>query len=380
MDPSLFSLLVKCLYSSNKTRRERLKLICIKINEMQMSCDAQQDKVDELARHAKTESDVLKLSVDQGIVAKYTNECNLQILKLLSIREEIETQPKNVEVQSNPALHLATSTHRCLPLPPTRRLPLPPTRRLPQAASTPPRLPQAAYKPPRLTTIEDVKAKFTGFITLLIAFYASEKVSDVDFVLQKEEIDINGNKIIVDTSDVLGDGACGPRAILTSFLQKCGINLPYNPFGLENYILILKECMHELLHVLSNIPANHEFLMGLFSNPANGNAVATIDEWFEIIKPNSYNFTDGDFRLVAILFGMLSQNDRITQINVLKLRPVEHNPYQSFNSYGTPDVVLPCSRDHLNIIHTGGHYRSVVSFTGSIPPIFGGDALITLPH
>jgi hypothetical protein len=358
MEPSLFSLLVKCLYSSNIAFKDRLKLICIKITEMQMSCDSRQDKVDELARHAKTESDVLKVSVEQGIVEKYTNECNLQILKLLSIREELEKQQKIAKLQTTVALHSHDSPHHQPPQPPQ-----------------PPQRPQ-----PHLPTIEDIKAKFTGFITLLIAFYASEKVSDVDFVLKREEIYINRNKIIVDTSDVRGDGACGPRAILTSFLQKCGINLPYNPFGLENYILILKECMHELLHVLSNIPANHEFLIGLFSNPANGNAVATIDEWFEIIKPNSYHFTDGDFRLVAILFGMLSQNDRITQINVLKLRPVEHNPYQSFNSFGTPDVVLPCSRDHLNIIHTGGHYRSVISFNGSIPPIFGVDALITLPH
>ncbi len=131
--------------------------------------------------------------------------------------------------------------------------------------------------------------------------------------------------------------------------------------------------------VLSKNPANRVFINTLLTNPANGIPKANISEWFKMVKQNGYYCTDGDIRLISILFGMLPERDQITQINVLKLRPIEHNPYQSFNCYGTPDIVLPSAGEHINIIHTGGHFRSVSNFVGNLPAILGIDAVIILP-
>ena len=206
------------------------------------------------------------------------------------------------------------------------------------------------------------------------------KFNETDFKLVEETVTVMGNKITFRTSDVRGDGACGFRAILTSYLITLGILLPYNPKKLETFILELKNCMHELLLILSNNSENGNFINNLLSNPANGSKKVNIGEWFQMISDNSYQCTDGDIRLIAILFGMLPEVDRITQINVLKLRPVEHNPYQSFNCYGTSNIVSVCSVSHINIIHTGGHYRAVMKISGNLRPIEYRDAVINLPY
>ena len=81
--------------------------------------------------------------------------------------------------------------------------------------------------------------------------------------------------------------------------------------------------------------------------------------------------------MVAILFGLL--DEPIEQINVFMKFPTEHNPYQSFNSSGTPHIVRPDFINHITIINTGGHFRSVISIDDDVTPIFGMDAEIEIP-
>jgi len=229
-------------------------------------------------------------------------------------------------------------------------------------------------------TFAELIIKFSLFITSCTEFYVAAEFNLRDFQLAKEIVYVMGNPITIDTSDVRGDGACGFRAILTSYLLKCGINLPWNPDILEGFILELKNCMLDLLLILNENSENHAFIRCLLSNTDNGSAKAkNISEWFQIISDNGYCCTDGDIRLIAILFGLLPEQDRITQINVLKLRPVEHHPYQSFNCDGNNKLEPVCSNSHINIIHTGGHYRAVVKFSGVLRPIESVDAEIILP-
>ena len=257
------------------------------------------------------------------------------------------------------------------------------TKQEPAAAPTTPGSPStaSASSPIKPITFAELIIKFSLFITACTEFYAAVEFNLGDFSLDKEIVNVMGNPITIDTSDVRGDGACGFRAILTSYLLKCGKHLPWNPIWLEGFILELKHCILDLLLILNENSENHAFIRCLLSNTYNGSAKAkNISEWFQIIKQNGYCCTDGDIRLIAILFGMLPHRDRIIQINVLKLRPVEHQPYQSFNCDGNNNIVLPiCSNSHINIIHTGGHYRAVVEFSGVLRPIESIDAVIILP-
>jgi hypothetical protein len=238
-----------------------------------------------------------------------------------------------------------------------------------------------APKPPvsSMIIIRDLGVKFYLLLTSYISFYRTMKFEKNDFQLATENVEIDKNPIIIETSDVRGDGACGFRAILTSYLFMLKIHLPRDPIDMQKFILELKILMQDLLVILNENSENQDFVNGLLSNPANGVQKANIADWYEMIKENSYECTDGDIRLISMLFGLLRERDRIPQINVLKLKPTEHNPYQSFNSNGTTDIVPVDSKSHLNIIHTGGHYRMVMSFTGSLPPIYGIDANIIIP-
>ena len=317
------------------------------------------EKKRKLALLSGKESDFLELSKNQLNFDNFSKGCDTQIELLVVKIQEIE---EAIKLREAPAKNTRSKTaaHPVAPKPKTASPPVAPIQS---------------------PTFKDVKEKFRLFVVNIIAYYATFCDSKAeDYHLIEETIYIKKKKITIGTSDVLGDGACGFRAILTSFLQKSGINLSYAPFGMEDFILILKQCMFELLSVLSKEHENHEFVNGMLCNRHNGEPKANITEWFEMVKPNDYYCTDGDIRLIAILFGMLSERDKITQINVLKLHPIELNPYQSFNSYGSPNIVFPSVQEHINIIHTGNHFRSVSNFVGVLPPILGIDYIITLPE
>ena len=323
------------------------------------------EKKRKLALLSGKESDFLELSKNQLNFDNFSKGCDTQIELLVVKIQEIE---EAIKLREAPAKNTRSKT--AAPKPKTASPPVAPK---PKTASPP-------VAPIQSPTFKDVKEKFRLFVVNIIAYYATFCDSKAeDYHLKEETIYIKKKKITIGTSDVLGDGACGFRSILTSFLQKSRINLSFSPVGMVKFILDLKQCMFELLTVLNTNPENREFVNGLLHNRDNGSPKANIAEWFEMVKQNSYYCTDGDIRLIAILFGMLSEKDRITQINVLKLRPTKHNPYQSFNSYGTPYIVLPSVREHINIIHTGGHFRSVSNFVGNIPAIEGIESVITLP-
>lgn len=325
------------------------------------------EKKRKLALLSGKESDFLELSKNQLNFDNFSKGCDTQIELLVVKIQEID---EAIKLKDAPSQNTRSKT-----VPP----PIAPKPKTAPPVAPKPKTASPLVGPIQSPTFKDVKEKFGLFIVSIIAYYATFCAPKADFHLVKETISIKGNKITVDTSDVRGDGACGFRAILTSFLQKSGINLSFSPVGMVKFILDLKQCMFELLTVLNTNPENREFVNGLLHNRDNGSPKANIAEWFEMVKQNSYYCTDGDIRLIAILFGMLSEKDRITQINVLKLRPTKHNPYQSFNSYGTPYIVLPSVREHINIIHTGGHFRSVSNFVGNIPAIEGIESVITLP-
>jgi len=228
-----------------------------------------------------------------------------------------------------------------------------------------------------LPTIQIITENFRNLIEMLIARFKGSRFPESAFVLEDYTVTISDKQVKIISSDVAGDGACCPRAIFTSFLHiRHEINLPKDPDSLTEFIRMLKTCMHDLLIVLNQNPKNQDFVRGLFSNPRNPK-FTTIDEWFTHISPNNYWFTDGEIRLVAILFGLL--DEPIEQINVFMKYPTEHNPYQSFNSYGTPHIVRPDFINHITIINTGGHFRSVISIDDDVTPIFGMDAEIEIP-
>ena len=358
MDKKEFSIFYGVLYKKPNTK-STINEINAKlgvINSMHSHEETKMDNIRKLALRTQKEEDLLELSKKQDIFDTFSKSCEIQIELLVVKIQEIE---EYIKANSCPANN--TRSKKAEP----RSEPLPTI-----AKSARPRV-----------TFTDVKDKFIAFSISLFAFYSTFCDSKKeDFHLATETVVIKGKKITINTSDVRGDGACGFRAILTSYLNTLGISLTYDPLCMENYILKLKECMYELLLILSENCENRDFINCLLSNPALGIKVANITEWFEKIKQNVYHCTDGDIRIIAILFGMLPENDKITQINVLKLKPVEHNPYQSFNSYGTSLIVLPCSESHINIIHTGGHYRSVSNFAGNLLQIESIDAVITLPN
>jgi hypothetical protein len=357
-----FSIFYGLLYEKPYTE-QTIAEILKKIAEIESLHSSKENTMDCNRKHAlrsEKNSDLLELSKNQLIFDKFSKGCNTQIELLVVKIQEIEEAIKLRDVPANN------------------------TRSKTRTVSQKPSPPPIAHKPSPFvianSLFNQIKRRLKLFVKELIEYYTMFCAPDTDFHLAKETITIKGNKITINTSDVRGDGACGFRAILTSFLQKLGINLSFAPFGMEEFILRLKQCMFELVTVLNTNPENREFVNGLLHNRDNGSPKANIAEWFEMVKQNSYYCTDGDIRLIAILFGMLSERDRITQINVLRLRPTEHNPYQSFNSYGTPLVILPSSQEHINIIHTGGHFRSVSNFVGILPQILGIDAEIFLPN
>ena len=312
------------------------------------------------ALESRKETDLKELSESSLLFDDFYKFCNEQNIILVQIMQGIEDKlrpSQNTRSKSD----LSLNSISVAPVAPVSK----------PAVSVP--------ISPKQITFHDLKIKFSLLIINLIEYYTSEIYPVVNFTLATETVVVMGNPICINTSDVRGDGACGFRAILTSYLLRVGKHLPYNPFGLPDFILQLKYCMYDLLYILNQNSENHNFINNLLSNPANGSKKANIDEWFEMINNNDYNCTDGDMRIISILFGMLSVQDRITQINVLKLRPVEHNPYQSFSCYGTNNIVPVCSESHINIIHTGGHYRAVVEFTGNLLPIYSIDAEIIIP-
>jgi hypothetical protein len=377
--------------------------ISAKIEEIEFLHSEEEQKLENLRKQALLsgkESDLLELSKNQLIFDNFSKGCynqiELLVVKIQEIEEAIKlkdapsqntrskTAPPPVAPKPKTVPPPVAPKPKTVPPPvaPKPKTVPPPVAPKPKTVPPPvaPRPAQPPIAPIQSPTFKDVKDKFGLFVVNIIAYYAAFCAPKTDFHLVKETISIKGNKITVDTSDVRGDGACGFRAILTSFLQKSGINLSFAPSGMERFILDLKQCMFELLTVLSTEEDNYAFVNGLLHNRDNGSPKANIAEWFEMVTLNSYYCTDGDIRLIAILFGMLSERDQITQINVLKLRPTKHNSYQSFNCYGTPYIVLPSVQEHINIIHTGGHFRSVTNFHGILPAIEGIDSVIILPH
>ena len=342
----------------------------------------------ELAEKSKKDTDVMHLSNMQNLFDSFSKGCETQIELLVTMIEYIEIKMRPAEnTRSKAKITGVTVLNVTNSLSVTGTGSKSKSKSKSKSTSTinnlivPPKPALVIPSPqPKQITLDDLKIKFILLIERLTRFYTNMKFNETDFKLVEETVTVMGNKITFRTSDVRGDGACGFRAILTSYLITLGILLPYNPKKLETFILELKNCMHELLLILSNNSENDNFINNLLSNPANGSKKVNIGEWFQMISVDSYQCTDGDIRLIAILFGMLPEVDRITQINVLKLRPVEHNPYQSFNCYGTSNIVSVCSVSHINIIHTGGHYRAVMKISGNLRPIEYRDAVINLPY
>jgi len=352
-------------------RQEVISEINQKIQEINAIHKGESDKLDlfhKRALHTGKNSDVTALSNMQLLFDSFSKGCETQV-------EFLVTKMQDIEESMRPYQNTRSKTKQEPATAPTVAPSAPSAPFYPGSPAT-----ASASSPIKPVTFAELIIKFSLFITSCTEFYAAAEFNLRDFQLAKEIVNVMGNPITIDTSDVRGDGACGFRAILTSYLLKCGINLPWNPDILEGFILELKNCMLDLLLILNENPENHEFIRCLLSNPDNGSANAkNISEWFQIISDNGYCCTDGDIRLIAILFGMLPHRDRIIQINVLKLRPVEHNPYQSFNCYGNNKLEPVCSNSHINIIHTGGHYRAVVKFSGVLHPIESVDAEIILP-
>ena len=354
-----FSIFYKCILKKPFSLGliDEIRMRNIEIGKQHSLKEETLENLRKVALHSREESDLNVLSNYQLLFNTFSKGCEEQQNLLVTMIADIEiellpannTRSKN-KPTNDPKLSVA---------------PKPPVDTKPPVA-------------PRIT-IRDLGVKFSLFLTSLISFYAPMTFDKEDFHLATETVNINEKPIIIETSDVLGDGACGFRAILTSYLFMLRIHLPYNPIDMQKFILELKTLMQDLLVILNENSENRDFVNGLLSNPANGVPKANIADWYEMIKNNSYECTDGDIRLIAILFGLLPERDKIAQINVLKLRPIVHNPYQSFNCYGTSNIVPVSSRSHLNIIHTGGHYRMVMSFSGSLPPILGIDANIIVP-
>ena len=357
----------------NKSLDESTRVeILAKVEEIKSLFYCEENKLEILRKQALKygkESKLIEFTKHHLVFDKFSVGCDTQIELLVTKIQEIDEAIQKRDAPANNT-RSKTALSQVAPKPKSTPPPIPPK---PKIATSP----VVHIKSP---TFKDVKEKFGLFIVSIIGYYTMFSAPEADYQLAQETISINGKQITVNTSDVRGDGACGFRAILTSFLQKSGIKLSYAPFGMENFILTLKECMFELLTVLSKNPENREFVNGMIHNRHYDGPKGNVTQWFEMVKPNDYYCTDGDIKLIAILFGMLPERDRITQINVLKLCPVEHNPYQSFNCYGTQNIVPPSARDHINIIHTGGHFRSVSNFVGILPPILGLDSIITLPE
>ena len=385
-------------------KTEEIRLMCL--NESKAI-----STLTKLAVQTGKEADLIHLSNMQKLFDSFTEGCETQIELLVTMIGEIEIKLRPSEntrsktdftevpvaavikgagpaIPSRPKIKVLPPKARVLPPNPVPRAASKPNvvvvrEPKPKPQPAPPQRPTLVIPSPppkQITPLEGLRTKFCNFIEILNGFYIPMVFKKNDFVLVDETVDVKGNKILIHTSDVRGDGACGFRAILTSFLlRSVGKHLPYDPIGMSNFILELKNCMHDLMRILEQNSENREFIIGLLRNPDNDRKNANIDKWFEMISDNGYNCTDGEIRLVAILFGLLPEADRFAQINVLKLRPTEHNIYQSFNCYGTPEIVLPCSESHINIIHTGGHFRSVSGFTGRLPPILSIDANIILP-
>lgn len=361
MDKTEFSKFYEMLLTEPKTK-STIDDITVKICEIKSIHSIEEKNMNNRLKDAlrtKKEEDLIELSKQQGIFDKLTQSCETQIELLVVKIQEIENSIKDESCPANNTRSKKASSPFPLPLP------------LPLAVII-------DISRPRVT-FTALKAKFNGFITNLIEFYSKSRFDKEDFHLSKEIVEIKGKKITFETSDVRGDGACGFRAIISSYMNILHIQMSYDPLCMKNFILILKDCMYDLLLILNENSKNREFVACLLSNPGLGSKVANVSEWFEKIKQNGYYCTDGDIRLIAILFGMLPEQDKIEQINVLKLKPVEHNPYQSFNCYGTPEIVLPSNDSHINIIHTGCHYRSVTNIIGIIDPICSIDSVITLP-
>ena len=361
-----------------------------KTEEIRLMCSNESkaiSKLTKLAVQTGKEADLMHLSNMQKLFDSFTEGCETQIELLVTMIGEIEIKlrpSENTRSKTDFTEVLVSAVIKgagpAIPIRPKMKV-LPPNP-VPAPKPAPPQRPALVIPSPppkQITPLEGLRTRFCNFIANMTDFYIP-MVFTKGFVLVDETVDVKGNQILIHTSDVRGDGACGFRAILTSFLLRTAEKeLPYDPIGMPEFILELKNCMHDLMRILVQDSENREFIIGLLRNPANDRQNANIEEWFEMISDNGYYCTDGEIRLVAILFGLLPEADRFTQINVLKLRPTEHNIYQSFNCYGTPEIVLPCPESHINIIHTGGHFRSVSGFTGRLPPIPSIDADIILP-
>jgi hypothetical protein len=315
-------------------------------------------------------NNISKLSGIQLKFNQYSQEINKKLNDLAIEKSKLDLPPAR---NTRSSQHVKPLPPAVKPFPPAVK-PFPPAVKPFPPAVKPLLYATAAARP--LPTIQSIKANFIDLIAMLIARFKESRFPESAFVLEDYTVTISDKQVKIISSDVAGDGACCPRAIFTSFLHIHDINLPKDPDSLKEFILMLKTCMHDLLIVLNQNPKNQDFVRGLFSNPRNPK-FTTIDEWFTHISTNNYWFTDGEIRLVAILFGLL--DEPIEQINVFMKSPTEYNPYQSFNCYGTPHIVKPDFQNHITIINTGGHFRSVISIEDDFTQIFGMDAEIEIP-
>ena len=186
-----------------------------------------------------------------------------------------------------------------------------------------------------------------------------------DSMEPREEEQIAGPMQI---ADVLGDGACGPRAFITGVIriitggQERPVHLSYDPARMIEFVAKVKVLMLELVQFLSQNPGNQEFITALYNNPDNG-AVKTFASYKAMVSNPAYHMTNFELRLLCVLFGMF--DPRLSQVNIIHKTPKFGEQYQSLSASGQ---IEPVSNEHINILHVPGHYMSIVDLTKVVLP------------
>ncbi len=163
-------------------------------------------------------------------------------------------------------------------------------------------------------------------------------------------------------ADVLGDGACGPRSILTSLAwNACKILLPHAPQGLYAWIHELKLLLIQQINIIASHKENAWFIAGLLSIPSNG-YTATLDEYFAKLLTPNYQFTNFEMRALAIMLGL--------QVNVIYKMPTEYETHQCFEVADAG--IMPVCNNHINVLFTNdirsatGHFQCITEITEGV--------------
>lgn len=311
---------------------------------------------------SKSDKDFLQFTV-------VYNENKIKILQLTEQYLEDVTFVSNLENKRKRIQNLLIRTATVELLKTTSpAVPIPSTQKM---SASNPSLPITS-RPIAIPIATSISTICQSLLSLIVAFSISFKemkfsrsAFDIETIISKQK---KGN-LQIDASNVRGDGACGIRAFLTSFFfVKFGIALPQDPDGMISLIAQVKMLFFDLIQIIASNPSNRDFITGLLSNPNNGYKKANSFEYFDMVAKPNYQFTNFDLRVLIILFNLAYPD--LKQVNVIRKTAVSTNgleeQYQSFSKDG---IVEPVSMKHINILYTGGHYKTIFRIDEGILPI-----------